>query len=87
MHCEKKNKMGNRTLTASVLKTTEGLQNLINHDDGFRFLKTSREVHLLTLNKAKKDFFAMIRQLGAATLFCSFFFCRNKMESLIENYW
>ena len=38
----RKNKVGNRTLTAGVLKTTEGLQNLINHDDGFRFLKTFR---------------------------------------------
>ena len=31
-----KNKIGNRTLTAGVL------QSLINHDDGFRFLKTLR---------------------------------------------
>ena len=38
----RKNKMGNRILTAGVLKTTEGLQSLINHDDGFRFLKTLR---------------------------------------------
>ena len=49
----RKTKVGNRTLTAGVLKTTEGLQDLINHDDGFRFLKTL-EVHLLTLKKPKK---------------------------------
>ena len=44
----KKNKIGNRTLTAGVLKTTEGLQSLINHDDGFRFLVR------FTSEKAKK---------------------------------
>ena len=38
----KKNKIGNRILTAGVLKSTEGLQSLINHDDGFRFLKALR---------------------------------------------
>ena len=76
--------MGNRILTAGVLKTTEGLQSLINHDDGFRFLKTLRGSPPY-FEKAKKDLFAMIRQLGPASLFCSFFFCRNKVESPIEN--
>ena len=38
----RKNKLGNRTLTAGELKTPEGLQSLINHDDGFRFLRTLR---------------------------------------------
>ena len=52
--------MGNRTLTAGVLKTTEGLQSLINHDDGFRFLKTLRGSPPY-FEKAKKDLFAMIR--------------------------
>jgi hypothetical protein len=36
----RKNKMGNRTLTAGKLKTPEGLQRLINHDDGFKRLTT-----------------------------------------------
>ena len=38
----RKNKIGNRTLTAGELKTPKGLQSLINHDDGFRFLRTLR---------------------------------------------
>ena len=38
----RKNKIGNRTLTADELKTPEGVQSLINHDDGFRFLRTLR---------------------------------------------
>ena len=32
--------MGNRTLIAGLLKITEGLRRLINHDGSFRFLKT-----------------------------------------------
>ena len=55
----RKNKMGNRILTAGVLKSTEGLQSLINHDDGFRFLKTLRGSPPY-FEKAKKDLFAMI---------------------------
>ena len=54
-----KSKMGNRTLTTGVLKTTEGLQSLVNHDDGFRFLKRSRGSPPY-FEKAKKDLFAMI---------------------------
>ena len=60
-----------RTLTASELKTAEGLQRLINHDGGFRFLRTLRGSPPY-FEKAKKDLFAMIRQLGPASLLCSF---------------
>ena len=38
----RKNKLRNRTLTAEELKTPEGLRSVINHDDGFRFLRTLR---------------------------------------------
>ena len=79
----RKNKMGNRTLTAGVLKTTEGLQSLINHDDGFRFLKTLRGSPPY-FEKAKKDLFAMIRQLGAASLFCSFSSAETKWNHLLR---
>ena len=79
----RKNKIGNRTLTAGVLKTTEGLQSLINHDDGFRFLKTLRGSPPY-FEKAKKDLFAMIRQLGAASLFCSFSSAETKWNHLLR---
>ena len=78
-----KSKIGNRTLTAGVLKTTEGLQSLINHDDGFRFLKTLRGSPPY-FEKAKKDLFAMIRQLGAASLFCSFSSAETKWNHLLR---
>lgn len=41
-NCPVKDKMRNRPITAGDLKTPEGLQNLINRDDGFGFLKTLR---------------------------------------------
>ena len=49
----RKNKMGNRNLTAGEVKTPEGLQRLINHDDGFRFLRTLRG-HLHILKEPKR---------------------------------
>ncbi|CAB3983616.1 ATP-dependent DNA helicase PIF1 [Paramuricea clavata] len=79
----RKNKMGNRTLTAGELKTQEGLQSLINHDDGFRFLKTLRGSPPY-FEKAKKDLFAMIRQLGPASLFCSFSSAETKWNHLLR---
>ena len=79
----RKNKMGNRTLTAGELKTQEGLQSLINHDDGFRFLKTLRGSPPY-FEKAKRDLFAMIRQLGPASLFCSFSSAETKWNHLLR---
>ena len=64
------NKSVNRRLTAGELKTPEGLQSLINHDDGFRFLRTLRGSPPY-FERAKKDLFAMILQLGPASLFCN----------------
>ena len=79
----RKNKMANRTLTAGELKTQEGLQSLINHDDGFRFLKTLRGSPPY-FEKAKKDLFATIRQLGPASLFCSFSSAETKWTHLLR---
>ena len=78
----RKNKIGNRILTAGVLKTTEGLQSLINHDDGFRFLKLRGSPPYF--ESAKKDLFAMICQLGPATLFCSFSSAETKWNHLLR---
>ena len=79
----RKNKMGNRPLTAGVLKTMEGLQRSINYDDGFRFLKTLRGSHPY-FEKAKKDLFAMIQQLGAASPFSSFSSAGTKWNHLLR---
>ena len=51
------------------LKCQQG--RLIRFDEGFKFLRVLRGLPPY-FEKAKKDLFAMIRQLGPATLFCSF---------------
>ena len=79
----RKNKLGNRTPTAGELKTPEGLQSLINHDDGFRFLTTLRGSPPY-FEKAEKDLFAMIWQLGPASLFCSFSPAETKWNHLLR---
>ena len=53
------------------LKQQGALDRLMHHDEGFKFLKVLRGSPPY-FEKAKKDLFAMIRQLGSATLFCSF---------------
>ena len=79
----RKCKIGNRTLTAGQLKTSEGLASLICHDDGYKFLRALRG-SLPYFEKAKKDLFAMIRQLGPASLFCSFSSAETKWIHLLR---
>ena len=61
----------NRCLTAGQLKQNGTLERLVHHDEGYKFLRALRGSPPY-FEKAKKDIFAMIRQLGRATLFCSF---------------
>ena len=79
----RKCKLGNRTLTAGELKTPEGLENLICHDEGYKFLRALRGSPPY-FEKAKKDLFAMIRQLGPASLFCSFSSAETKWIHLLR---
>ena len=60
-----------RTITAGQLKQPGAIDNMIHHNEGFKFLRALRGSPPY-FEKAKKDIFAMIRQLGSATLFCSF---------------
>ena len=60
-----------RTLTAGHLKQEGALERLVHLDEGFKFLRALRGSPPY-FECAKKDLFAMIRQLGPATLFCSF---------------
>ena len=61
----------NRSLTAGQLKQKGILERLVHLDAGFKFLRALRGSPPY-FEKAKKDIFAMIRQLGPAILFCSF---------------
>ena len=53
---------------AGNLKQEGALERLIHHDEGFKFLRHLRGSSPY-FEKAKKDLFAMIRQLGPASLF------------------
>ncbi len=74
--------LGNRRLTAGDLKTPEDLGSLICHD-GYKFLRALRGSPLY-FEKAKKDLFAMICQLGPASLFCSFLSAETKWIHLLK---
>ena len=67
----RKCKGNSRTLNAAQLKQEGAIENLIHHDEEFQFFKALRGSPPY-FEKAKKDLFAMIRQLGPASLFCSF---------------
>ena len=67
----RKCKGSNNSMTAGQLKQQGSLERLIHHDEGYKFLRALRGSPPY-FEKAKKDLFAMIRQLGPATLFCSF---------------
>lgn len=59
-----------KSLQAGDLKQNGQLEKLVHYDEGYKFLKASRGSPAY-FEKAKRDLFAMIRQLGTATLFCS----------------
>ena len=60
-----------RTLNAGNLKQQGALDRLLRYDEGYKFLRALRGSPAY-FEKAQKDLFAMIRQLGPASLFCSF---------------
>ena len=79
----RKCKGNNRTLTVGELKNPGNLERLIRHDEGYKFLRALRGSPPY-FEKAKKDLFAMIRQLGPATLFCSFLSAETKWIHLLR---
>ena len=64
----RKSKGNNRTLTAGQLKQQGTLERLVHLDEGYKFLRALRGSPPY-FQQAKKDIFAMIRQLGPASLF------------------
>jgi hypothetical protein len=55
---------------------------MIHQDQGFKFLRAVRGSPQY-FEKAKKDIFAMIKQLGSASLFCSFSLAETQWHGLI----
>ena len=79
----RKCKGNNKNLKAGHLKQQGALDRLMHHDEGFKFLKALRGSPPY-FEKAKKDLFAMIRQLGPATLFCSFSSAETQWIHLLQ---
>ena len=67
----RKCKGNSRSLNAGQPKSEGAIERLIHLDEGFQFLRVLRGSPPY-FKKAKKDLFAMIRQLEPASLFCSF---------------
>ncbi len=67
----RKCKTKGKTYTAGDLKSESCVDKLINLDEGFRVLRNLRGSPPY-FERCKKDLFAMIRQLGKPTWFCSF---------------
>ena len=79
----RKHKTKGRKITAGDLKKDGALEKLCYSDDGYRFLRALRGSPPY-FEKAKKDLFAMIRQLGPATFFCSFSAAETKWKHLLR---
>ena len=79
----RKCKGNDRNITAGQIKQQGALNRLIQHDEGYKFLNALRGSPPY-FEKAKKDLFAMIRQLGPATLFCSFSSAETQWLHLIR---
>ena len=79
----RKCKGNNRPLTVGELKNPGNLESLIRHDEGYKFLRSLRGSPPY-FEKAKKNLSAMIRQLGPATLFCSFSSAETKWIHLLR---
>ena len=79
----RKCKTKGKTYTAGDLKSESSVNKLINLDEGFQVLRNLR-VSPPYFERCKKDLFAMIRQLGNPTWFCSFSAAETRWIHLIK---
>jgi hypothetical protein len=70
----RKCKLENRTLNAGQLKTPEGLESLICHDEGHKFLRALRGSPPY-FEKAKKRLVCHDSPIRTSITFLQFFFC------------
>ncbi|CAJ1060221.1 uncharacterized protein LOC121898666 isoform X1 [Xyrichtys novacula] len=73
-----------RTKISDVLKDEDNLRDLLNHDDGYRFLKPVRGTPAFWQG-IQKDLLACLRQLGKPAWFCSFSAADLRWKEYLEN--
>ncbi|XP_070538389.1 uncharacterized protein [Ptychodera flava] len=81
--CLRKCNLKGRKLTAGELQSPQNVDKIVRLDEGFRVLKTLRGSPPYW-DSAKKDIFAMIRQLGIPTFFMSFSSAESKWIHLLK---
>ena len=79
----RKCKMKGKNYTAGDLKSEEYLNKLVHLDESFRVFKNLRGSPPY-FEKCRKDLFAMIRQLGNPTSFCSFSAAETRWSHLLK---
>lgn len=78
----RKCKTQGRRMTACEVLSSDFIDTLVKQNDGFRVLRNLRGSPQYWA-QAKKDVFAMIRQLGIPTWFCSFSAAETKWTPLL----
>jgi len=79
----RKHKTGGHVYTAGELRSADSINNLVKFNDGYRVLKDLRGSPPYW-EKAKRDLFAMIRQLGAAQLFLTLSAAETRWVHLLK---
>ena len=73
----------NSTVTAAALKDPEQRQHILKNDQGYRFLTNTRGSPAYW-EKALRDLFAMLHQLGTPTWFCTFSAADKRWPEIVE---
>ncbi|XP_029957163.1 uncharacterized protein LOC115395673 [Salarias fasciatus] len=79
-----KGDQGSAQISQSMLQDEESLKQLLQFDEGFRFLKPIRGTPAFW-QSVQKDIFACVRQLGIPTWFCSFSSADLRWQNLLTS--
>ncbi|XP_070548865.1 uncharacterized protein [Ptychodera flava] len=71
-------------ITAATLTDEQSLKKILNYDEGYKFLKPIRGTPPFW-QSAQKDLFAMVRQLGIPTWFCSFSSADMRWPEMVDS--
>ena len=79
----RKCKLNGKKLTVNEVISEGSVDKIIKHDEGYRVLRTLRGSPPYW-QRTKKDIYAMIRQIGIPTWFCSFSAAETKWKTLLR---